>query len=248
MKFNKKIFKYKLFRLFSKRYSKIFNSIYKQKLNNVLLDLIKKGVEINIIYDIGAYRGEFSDYLNQSILKKRSFYLFEANKKNSEYLDKLNFRYFIGALSDSIKEVTFYSKSLSGDSYYREQTSFYDSSDGKNILTNTLDDVSKSNNLPFPDFIKIDTQGSELDILKGGKKTISRCKLIYMECPIIEYNAGSPKLDDYISFLDSIDFVPYDICEVHHIDNILVQADIIFIRKPIFRKIFPQKTILNIIN
>jgi len=144
--------------------------------------------------------------------------------------------------------VTFYSKSLSGDSYYLEQTSFYDSSDGKNILTNTLDEVTESNNLPFPDFIKIDTQGSELDILKGGKKTISRCKLIYMECPIIEYNAGSPKLDDYISFLDSIDYVPYDICEIHHIDNILVQADIIFIRKPIFRKIFPQETILNIIN
>ena len=70
-------------------------------------------------------------HIHQSILKKGSFYLFEANKKNSEYLDKLNFRYFIGALSDSIKEVTFYSKSLSGDSYYLEQTSFYDSSDGK---------------------------------------------------------------------------------------------------------------------
>ena len=94
MRFNKKIIKYKLFTLLSKRYSKIFNSIYKQKLNSVLLDLLKKGVEINIIYDIGAYRGEFSDYLNQSILKKRRFYLFEANKKNSEYLDKLNFRYF----------------------------------------------------------------------------------------------------------------------------------------------------------
>ena len=73
MRFNKKIFKYKLFRLLSKRYSKIFNSIYKQKLNSILLDLLKKEVEINIIYDIGAYRGEFSDYLNQSILKKRSY-------------------------------------------------------------------------------------------------------------------------------------------------------------------------------
>ena len=248
MKLNKKIFKYKLFRILSKKYSKIFNSLYKQKLNSVLLDLLKKEVEINVIYDIGAYRGEFSNYLSQSILKRRTFYLFEANKKNSKYLDNLNFKYFIGALSDSIKEVTFYSKFLSGDSYYLEQTSFYDSSDGKKILTNTLDDISKSNDLPFPDFIKIDTQGSELDILKGGMKTISRSKLIYMECPIIEYNAGSPKLDDYISFLDSIDFVPYDICEVHHIDNILVQADIIFIRKPIFRKIFPQETILNIIN
>ena len=59
----------------------------------------------------------------------------------------------------------------------------------------------------LPDFIKIDTQGSELDILKGGEKTISNCSLIYLECPIIEYNLGSPNLNDYINNVDTEDAV-----------------------------------------
>ena len=33
------------------------------------------------------------------------------------------------------------------------------------------------NKLLLPDFLKIDTQGSEIDILKGGKKILKNVKL-----------------------------------------------------------------------
>ena len=247
MKF-KRILKYRLFKLFFKNYSKFFMSFFKHKLNSNLIDLIKKEVEIKIVYDIGAYRGDFSNYLNKTSLKGKDFYLFEANEKNEKYLNKFDFKYFIDVLSDRKKEVKFYSKSLSGDSYFLEQTNNYDGFDVKTKITNTLDNIVEQNNLPFPNFIKIDTQGSEIDILKGAKKTISNCKLIYLECPIIEYNFGSPNLDQYIKYLDSIDFVPYDICEVHYIDKMLVQIDILFIKKSIINKIYPGNKILNILN
>ena len=247
MKF-KRILKYRLFKLFFKNYSKLFMFFYKHKLNSNLIDLIKKEVEIKIVYDIGAYRGGFSNYLNKTSLKGKDFYLFEANEKNEKYLNKFDFKYFIDVLSDRKKEVKFYSKSLSGDSYYLEKTNIYDGFDAKTKITNTLDNIVEQNNLPFPNFIKIDTQGSEIDILKGAKRTISNCKLIYLECPIIEYNFGSPNLDQYIKYLDSIDFVPYDICEVHYIDKMLVQIDILFIKKSIINKIYPGNKILNILN
>ena len=73
----------------------------------------------------------------------------------------------------------------------------------------TLDKLVSKNNIPLPDFIKIDTQGSELDILRGGEKTISNCSLIYLECPIIEYNMGSPNLSEYIEYLNLIDIILY---------------------------------------
>ena len=53
---------------------------------------------------------------------------------------------------------------------------------------------------------------------------------------------------NYVKYLSSINFVPYDICEVHKIDNILIQFDILFIKKPIFNEIYPNKKILNILN
>ncbi len=102
--------------------------------------------------------------------------------------------------------------------------------------------------LPLPNFIKIDTQGSELDILKGAKQSISNCSLIYLECPIIEYNLMSPSLNEYVKYLNSISFVPYDVCETHTIDNILVQIDILFIKKSVFNKIHQGKKVLNILN
>ena len=128
MKF-KRILKCRLFKLFFKNYSKLFMSFYKHKLNSNLIDLIKKEVEIKIVYDIGAYRGDFSNFLNKTSLKGKDFYLFEANEKNEKYLNKFDFKYFIDVLSDRKKEVKFYSKSLGGDSYFREQTDIYDDFD-----------------------------------------------------------------------------------------------------------------------
>ena len=114
--------------------------------------------------------------------------------------------------------------------------------------TNTLDDIVTKNNLPFPDFIKIDTQGSEIDILKGGKKVVENCNIILLECPIIQYNLGSPNLSEYIDYLNLINFIPYDICETHNIDKVLIQIDILFVRKSIIKNINNDQKILNILN
>tara|TARA_A100001015_G_C14866787_1_gene662673 strand:+ start:154 stop:906 length:753 start_codon:yes stop_codon:yes gene_type:complete len=239
---------YYIFKFFPKKFISLFNKFYNHKLNFNLLNLIKNGVEVNIIYDIGAFRGEWSEYLNKTSLNGREFFLFEANEENENYLKKLNYKYFIEVLSDKEKNVEFYSQISSGDSYFLEQTSVYKNNCKPKIKkTSTIDDIIKKNNLPLPDLIKIDTQGSELEILEGARKSISNCSLIYLECPIIEYNLNSPNLYDYIQYLNSINFIPYDICEIHKIDNILVQIDILFIQRSILQKIHPEKKILNIL-
>tara|TARA_B110000196_G_scaffold305796_1_gene303763 strand:+ start:500 stop:1261 length:762 start_codon:yes stop_codon:yes gene_type:complete len=245
----KHILFFNFFKILSKKFSKIFNSFYRHKLNSNLIDLIKKNVNIHTVYDVGAYRGGWSNFLKKTSLKNKNFYLFEANIKNEIYLEKLGFKYFISILSDKIKEVKFYSKTHPGDSYYPEQTNFYKKElPSKAEITSTLDEIVKKENLPKPDFIKIDTQGSEIDILKGGRETISNCALIYLECPIINYNLGSPNLSEYIDYLNSINYVPYDVCEVHYLDKVLIQIDILFIKKSILNKIYPNEKMLNILN
>ena len=248
MKWKQKL-RYFFYKNFPERYIKFFNRSYDHKLNHNLLEIIKKGLKIDVVFDIGAYRGEWSKLLSKTSLKNKKFFLFEANEKNSEYLEKLDFKYFLKVLSDKNKNVEFYSKMSTGDSYLIEQTSFY-KDDIETIIkkTVTLDELVKKENLPYPNFIKIDTQGSELDILKGSQQSISECNLIYLECPIIEYNLKAPNINEYIKYLESVGFVPYDICEVHRMDNILIQIDILFIKKSILKEIHPEKKILNILN
>jgi FkbM family methyltransferase len=244
----KKILKYKVLKFLFNNYSKFFQSLYKHKLNANILDLIKKDIEINVIYDVGAHKGDFSNFLNRTSLKQKDFYLFEANENNEKYLSQLNYKYFIEVLSDKKKELSFFSRSLGSDSYFQENTNIYDNSNVNIKTSNTLDNLVNQNNLPSPDFLKIDTQGSEIDILRGAKKTIVNCKLIYLECPIIDFNAGSPNFYQYIKYLESLNFVPYDICEVHHINKVLVQIDILFIEKLLLNSIYPGKKKLNILS
>ena len=248
MKLKSKL-RYYLFKIFPNKFVKFFNRLYEHRLNFNILNLMNKGLKIDVIYDIGAFRGEWSNFLNRTSLKNKNFYLFEANKENEKYLEKLNFKYFFAILSDTNKDVNFYSRVSTGDSYLVEQTNLY-KENIKSVVkkTITLDEIVKKKNLPLPDFLKIDTQGSELDILKGSQKSISKCSLIYLECPIIEYNLGAPNLNDYIKYLNSINFVPYDLCEVHKIDNILIQIDILFIKKSTLNEFYSDKKILNFLN
>jgi len=69
-----------------------------------------------------------------------------------------------------------------------------------------LDELIDKHNLPIPDFIKLDTQGSELDILKGATKIVGKTPLIFTEMPIIEYNKGAPKFSEYMDFFKAHDY------------------------------------------
>ena len=248
MKLKSKL-RYLFYKHFSKKYIKLFNRAYDHKLNYNLLELQNNGLDIDIIFDIGAYRGEWSKLLSSTSLKNKKFFLFEANEENQNFLEKSGFKFFLNVLSDQRKKVNFFSNLSTGDSYLIEQTSFY-KENFKTIIKEaiTLDELVDREKIPLPNLIKIDTQGSELDILKGSKKTISQCSLIYLECPIIEYNLKAPNLNEYLDYLRSIEFFPLDICEVHKIDNVLIQIDILFIRKNVLNKIYTDKKILNLLN
>ena len=232
--------KFKFLKLFPRIFTRFFKSLYKHKLDYNLIELSKKGLKIDVIYDIGAYRAEWSKNLSQSSLQNKDFILFEANQANEEYLKKSNFDYYIGVLSNEKKNVNFYSRKLTGDSYYREQSDRYDKDHKPELITTTtLDEVVEKKKFKLPNFIKIDTQGSEIDILKGSKNILKNCNLIYLETPIIEYNLNSPNLNECINYLESINFVPFDICEVHYMDKVLIQIDILYINKFKFFELFP---------
>lgn len=250
IKFNNEFaLKFKIIKFFKDKYEKLFNSLYKQKLNSVILNLLENGIKINYVYDVGAYQGNWTKKLKETVLKNSKFYLFEANVENEIYLKNSSHPYFINVLSDKNKEVKFFSKTHPGDSYFLENTNFYEKTIiPKKLKTFTLNEIQNKSQIPFPDFLKIDTQGSEIDILKGANQILNNCKVILLECPIISYNIGAPKLDDYIEYLDKINYLPLEVTEIHHLDKVLVQVDIIFLNKNIFQKIYKEKKMLNFFN
>ena len=197
--------------------------------------LIKDGFHIETVYDVGAYKGDWTRRL-KTILPGANFYLFEANKEHEIELSATGSKYFLEVLSSSEEKLKWWSISGTGDSLFRENHVFYQEIEPVIRSTRTLDSLIAETNLPLPNLIKIDVQGGELEVLKGGKNSVKDTAVIILEIPIVEYNAGAPNISEYLAYMKAIGFLPLDVLEVHHSDGLLVQIDIGFAKKCLITK------------
>lgn len=188
----------------------------------------RSGVQIREVFDVGAHDGSWTRQVRPLLPKSCSFVLFEPNESHNEHLRTTGAPYFNVVLSDSVKEVPWYGVGGLGDSYFQEAGRTFASFSPSMRTTTTLNEVVKQHRLVVPDLLKIDTQGSELDIIRGSSDFISDVTLVLLECPLVEYNTGAPDLRDYLSEMSSLGFVPIDVTEVHRMNGVAVQIDIAF--------------------
>lgn len=208
-------------------------------INSFLRQCRMNDVEIKHVYDIGACAGRWTHAMKDGPLFDCSFYMFEGNPIYKDVLSTYNEFNYIGVLSSpGVDEVEFYNGNDTGDSYYKETTAHYENKTPVKLPARTLQSVVDEYSLPQPDFIKIDTQGSELDVFSGAKNLVKNSKLIYMECPVIEYNKGAPKITQYLEFMKGMKFIPFDIFEIHRAEGVLLQIDIMFIQEKTHKKLF----------
>ena len=199
------------------------------------LESIKKYFEPKSILDIGANVGQFYNEI-KNIFPNSYYYLIEGSESCEVVLETFNVDYSICLLSDTEKEVDFYVRKneprCTGNSIYRENTSFYD--DDQIIIekkqTKTLSNLL--NNQTF-DLIKIDVQGSEIDIINGGLDIIKEAKGILMEVSLMEYNQNAPTKDFVYEYMDNLGFKPVELIgNINHpLTYELIQQDILFLNK-----------------
>jgi len=199
------------------------------------LENIKKYFEPKSVLDIGANVGQFYSEI-KPIFPNAYYYLVDGSKSCEVVLETLNVDYSICLLSDSEKEVDFYIRKneprCTGNSIYRENTSFYD--DDQILIekrqTKTLSNLL--NNQVF-DLIKIDVQGSEIDIINGGLNIFKEAKGILMEVSLMEYNQNSPTKDFVYEYMDNLGFKPVELIgNINHpLTYELIQQDILFLNK-----------------
>ena len=192
----------------------------------------KLAKEIRVVYDVGAHNGSWTNQVSR-ILKSADFYLFEPNKNHNTQLEKTGFRYFNDVLSDQCKTIEWFGVGGLGDSYFKESSQPFENVSSIEIVTNTLNSYVADRNLPVPHLLKIDTQGSELDIIAGSCNFISSVKYVLLECPLIEYNLGAPNIQKYLTTMSDLGFVPVDVTEIHYMNGKTVQIDIAFLNSAI---------------
>jgi len=240
-------FFYKILEKISQMFLKIISSNYKsnhkfQNKNQVtntytILSFLKnKNIYPNLIIDVGCGHGEW--FLKAKYFFKDSNYLlFDANKNNSEKLQKIakefsNVECKICLLSNKVDKFNFFNMGY-GSSIYEENTNHPRSLE---LLSSTTLDIELSNYkfLSKNNLIKLDVQGSELDILNGLNQKINNFEIIILETSIQQYNKNSPLFYDVINFMDKNNFRLFDIFDAKRLgefNSFLVQCDCLFIRK-----------------
>jgi FkbM family methyltransferase len=196
-----------------------------------ILKFIEKN-NVTSIIDIGANVGRFSSIVRH-YFPQTELFMIEANPYCDNLLSRLDIPYEIVCLSDEEKEVKFYVEDENligtGASYYLENTRYYSRQNYMRTKTKLLDNIisERYNDKSF-DMIKLDTQGSEIDIMKGGLKTVDRARFVLVELSLIEYNLGAPLKDIVVDFMQTLGFKPLELVENHVVEGVLVQEDWIF--------------------
>lgn len=196
------------------------------------LSLVKKYFYPKTILDIGAHTGEFNLTCQQQFPGSHILSI-EGNELCEPALKQITSNYRILLLGSENKKVIFYrtknNPANTGDSIYKELTDNYNN-DSVVKVEKELKTLSSCLSNPFLafDLIKIDTQGSEIDILKGGEYLAQRAKGILLEVSMVPYNEGAPLKDEIVEYMKSINF---KVAEIINTDTAVQQQDILFINE-----------------
>jgi FkbM family methyltransferase len=198
--------------------------------------LVSKGFHPGGIIDVGAYHGEWSK-IAARIIKDVPILMIEAQPAKHQPLSQVarklgpQVTLEIALLSTHPHQVPFYVMET-GSSMYPENTT----APRKQVImdTKTLDAVvGRQTMLKPPYLLKLDVQGAELDVLRGGAATLAQAMFVILEVSIMRYNSGSPLFMEVATYMEQANFAIYDILGLHRLprSNELCQMDVIFIHK-----------------
>jgi FkbM family methyltransferase len=146
--------------------------------------LLELSWEGQTVYDVGGYEGVFTLFFSKSVGYFGRVFTFEPNPANCRkireniLLNRLNnvrlIQLGLGAGKSTSKLVFWPDEPARGtiNSDYQKSLQQQKKSDSIEIEIDSLDNQILANQLPPPDFIKIDVEAAELEVLAGMSQTL----------------------------------------------------------------------------
>jgi FkbM family methyltransferase len=212
---------------------------------NSIATIKSTNTNFNVLLDIGAYQGKFSE-LFYAIMPVKRIICIEPNEKQNSIINQNNknnpIKILNCALSEKEEELNYFEHEdasmnsivPSSPEILRENFPFDNPNNisSKQIRTKTLDlaiapVITEDSSL----FLKIDTQGNEINILKGGLQVLKQTNGILIEHIFTSPYESDYSFDDMISFLYENGFKCVGPVSISRRPNFKISAvDFLFLR------------------
>lgn len=191
------------------------------------------GFEPKVICDVGASNGRWTRKCLE-IYPNGHYFLVEPLEENKLGLENLkrdfpNTNYWLGCLGATVGTVLLNADG-SGTSilkghwgnYYGEQ---------RETSMETLDNLIQQGICPTPDFLKLDVQGYELEVLKGAVSALNSVQAIIAEVSFIRFQEAMPVFHEVVKQIAKYGFVVSDILDLslRPLDKLAGQANLLFL-------------------
>ena len=232
------------------RSRKLFDSMIKRRLSLALHERLAAAIEhkhlkrfeFRHVLDVGANRGQFALLISDLFPDSR----IDCFEPIPSCVDSL--RANLGLDSGAIHEfavsdhegrasfnISFAEDSSSLLEIGSEQTSRFPGTGQRTTMTVdcvTLDHWAEGRNLARPTLLKIDVQGSEMQVLAGAADLLASLDYVYAEVSFIELYVGQVLATDIIAFLLEHGFELEGVYNTKYGDHAeAIQADVMFRRR-----------------
>ena len=173
------------------------------------IEYLFRKLEIQSCIDVGAHHGEFIEKLHRLGLRPGTIAI-EPSSSASKILDAKslqNVKVLNIGLGENSRVVNLY-ETGSVFASVKKRLDLIDRPVSERVELKKLDDVIEYLD-KFPldrTLLKIDTQGSELEILKGSAYTLKRIPLVLVEVPLNSLYEKTFTINDIVNYMNSQGF------------------------------------------
>lgn len=181
---------------------------------------VNKFFKATRLCDIGAYKGHWSFVMQQLNAQLQSVVMFEPQAKlishlRDRELGGVKKKIYQCALGDREQHLTLAGGTPSASLYEvaENQLRYFPGSTNQEsevAEVKVLDDVYAKEGLEYPDLIKMDVQGYELNVLRGARSVLAHARYLVIELSLREFYNGQPPLWELWRFLDEEQYVMVD--------------------------------------
>jgi FkbM family methyltransferase len=196
----------------------------------------ENGLQPKTVIDVGAANGTIPLY---QCFPEARFILIEPLREFEPALEELSKKlktaeYLIAAAASTPGEILLnVHPDLVGSSVFKEEEDSDVNGIERIVPAVTIDGLCADRKTEPPYLIKIDTQGAELEVLKGAESVLRETELVMIEVSLFEFFKGGPQIYDCMDFMRTRGFVAYNLFDPQYrlLDGAMSQIDIAFVQE-----------------